>query len=112
MRRAAILAALASREKTGRGQHIDLALLDTQVAWLANQAMNYLIGGEAPARAGNEHQNIVPYGVFQTRDGYFALAIGNNSQLRKFCDGGRLPAACRRPALRDQHRPPAATAWS
>ena len=82
----AILAALASREKTGRGQHIDLALLDTQIAWLANQAMNYLIGGEAPARAGNEHQNIVPYGVFQTRDGYFALAIGNNSQLRKFCD--------------------------
>ena len=81
----AILAALASRERTGRGQHIDLALLDTQVAWLANQAMNYLIGGEAPARAGNEHQNIVPYGVFPTRDGHFALAIGNNSQLRKFC---------------------------
>ena len=81
----AILAALASREQTGRGQHIDLALLDTQVAWLANQAMNYLIGGEAPVRAGNEHQNIVPYGVFPTRDGHFALAIGNNSQLRKFC---------------------------
>ena len=82
----AILAALASRERTGRGQHIDLALLDTQVAWLANQAMNYLIGGEAPERAGNEHQNMVPYGVFATRDGHFALAIGNNSQLRKFCD--------------------------
>ena len=81
----AILAAHANRERTGRGQHIDLALLDTQVAWLANQAMNYLIGGEAPARAGNEHQNIVPYGVFATRDGYFALAIGNDSQLRKFC---------------------------
>ena len=80
----AILAALASRERSGRGQHIDLALLDTQVAWLANQAMNYLIGGEAPARAGNEHQNIVPYGVFTAADGYFALAIGNNSQLRKF----------------------------
>ena len=82
----AILAALASREHSGRGQHIDLALLDTQVAWLANQAMNYLVGGEAPARAGNEHQNMVPYGVFETRDGHFALAIGNNSQLRKFCD--------------------------
>ena len=82
----AILAALASRARTGRGQHIDLALLDTQVAWLANQAMNYLVGGEAPERAGNEHQNMVPYGVFETRDGHFALAIGNNSQLRKFCD--------------------------
>ena len=87
----AILAALSSRERTGRGQHIDLALLDTQVAWLANQAMNYLIGGEAPERAGNEHQNIVPYGVFPTRDGYFALAIGNNSQLRKFCDVAGCP---------------------
>ena len=61
------------------------------MAWLANQAMNYLIGGEAPERAGNEHQNIVPYGVFQTRDGYFALAIGNNSQLRKFCDVAGYP---------------------
>ncbi len=87
----AILAALASRERTGRGQHIDLALLDTQVAWLANQAMNYLIGGEAPARAGNEHQNIVPYGVFTARDGYFALAIGNNSQLRKFSEVAGRP---------------------
>ena len=87
----AILAALASRERSGRGQHIDLALLDTQVAWLANQAMNYLIGGEAPERAGNEHQNIVPYGVFPTRDGHFALAVGNNSQLRKFCDVAGCP---------------------
>ena len=94
----AILAALASRERTGRGQHIDLALLDTQVAWLANQAMNYLIGGEAPARAGNEHQNIVPYGVFPTRDGHFALAIGNNSQLRKFC------AVAGRPEIADDPR--------
>ena len=87
----AILAALASREQSGRGQHIDLALLDTQVAWLANQAMNFLIGGEAPARAGNEHQNIVPYGVFPTADGHFALAIGNNSQLQKFCTVAGCP---------------------
>ncbi len=81
----AILAALANRERTGRGQHIDIALLDTQVAWLANQAMNYLIGGTPPARAGNEHQNIVPYGVFPARDGHFVLGIGNNTQFRKFC---------------------------
>ena len=87
----AILAALASRERTGRGQHIDLALLDTQVAWLANQAMNYLIGGTAPSRAGNEHQNIVPYGVFPARDGHFALAIGNDSQFRKFCEAADRP---------------------
>ena len=87
----AILAALASRERSGRGQHIDLALLDTQVAWLANQAMNFLIGGTAPARAGNEHQNLVPYGVFPAADGHFALAIGNNSQLRKFCDVAGCP---------------------
>ena len=107
----AILAAFASRERTGRGQHIDLALLDTQVAWLANQAMNYLIGGEAPERAGNEHQNIVPYGVFPTRDGFFALAIGNNSQLRKFCDVAGHPEIPDDPAS----RPISAgcrTAWS
>jgi crotonobetainyl-CoA:carnitine CoA-transferase CaiB-like acyl-CoA transferase len=82
----AILAAVASRERTGEGQQIDVALLDTQVAWLANQAMNYLVGGTAPKRAGNEHQNIVPYGVFPTRDGHFILGIGNNGQFRKFCD--------------------------
>ncbi len=82
----AILAALAHREKTGEGQQIDVGLLDTQAAWLANQAMNYLVGGEAPERAGNAHQNIVPYGVFPTSDGHFILGIGNNGQLRKFCE--------------------------
>ncbi len=82
----AVLAALSWREKTGLGQYIDLALLDTQVSWLANQAMNYLIGGEAPKRAGNAHQNIVPYGVFPTRDGHMILGIGNNSQLTKFLE--------------------------
>ncbi len=94
----AILAALASRTHTGRGQHIDLALLDTQVAWLANQAMNYLIGGVPPARTGNEHPNIVPYGVFPTSDGHFVLGIGNNGQFRKFCD------AAGRPELADDTR--------
>ncbi len=80
----AVLAALAWREKSGLGQYIDLALLDTQVSWLANQGMNYLISGEAPKRAGNAHQNIVPYGAFPTRDGHMILGIGNNSQLSKF----------------------------
>jgi crotonobetainyl-CoA:carnitine CoA-transferase CaiB-like acyl-CoA transferase len=82
----AVLAALAWRKKSGAGQYIDLALLDTQVSWLANQAMNYLVGGEVPRRAGNAHQNIVPYGVFPARDGHMILGIGNNSQLTKFLE--------------------------
>jgi crotonobetainyl-CoA:carnitine CoA-transferase CaiB-like acyl-CoA transferase len=87
----AVLAALAWREKSGKGQYIDLALLDTQVSWLANQAMNYLVGGVVPKRAGNAHQNIVPYGVFPTRDGHMILGIGNNSQLTKFLEvAGRV----------------------
>ncbi len=82
----AVLAALSWREKSGVGQHIDLALLDTQVSWLANQAMNYLVGGKVPERAGNAHQNIVPYGVFPARDGHMILGIGNNTQLTKFLE--------------------------
>ncbi len=82
----AIQGALIEREKSGTGQHIDVSLLDVQVACLANQAMNYLIGGEAPARLGNAHPNIVPYQAFPTRDGHIILAIGNDEQFRKFCD--------------------------
>lgn len=81
----AVLAALAHREKTGLGQHIDLALLDVQVAGLANQAMNYLVGGQVPRRLGNAHPNIVPYQDFPTADGDMILAIGNDSQFAKFC---------------------------
>lgn len=81
-----VLAALASRELTGRGQQVDLALLDCQVAWLANQAMNYLVSGEVPGRAGNAHLNIVPYGTVPTSDGHLILGIGNQSQYRKFCE--------------------------
>ena len=77
----AILAALAHRERTGEGQHIDLALLDVQVACLANQAMNYLVSGQAPRRMGNAHPNIVPYQDFPTADGYMILAIGNDGQF-------------------------------
>ncbi|MBI5899279.1 MAG: CoA transferase [Rhodocyclales bacterium] len=82
----AILAALLHREKTGQGQHIDLALLDVQVACLANQAMNYLVSGTAPKRMGNGHPNIVPYQDFPTADGDMILAIGNDGQFTRFCE--------------------------
>jgi crotonobetainyl-CoA:carnitine CoA-transferase CaiB-like acyl-CoA transferase len=82
----AVLAALAYRDRTGLGQYIDLALLDVQVASLANQAMNYLASGEAPERLGNAHPNIVPYQVFAASDGHFILAVGNDDQFRRLCD--------------------------
>jgi crotonobetainyl-CoA:carnitine CoA-transferase CaiB-like acyl-CoA transferase len=82
----AMLAALASREISGKGQHIDMALLDVQVACLANQAMNYLTTGNSPRRLGNAHPNIVPYQDFPTADGDFILTVGNDSQFRKFCE--------------------------
>ncbi|KXU38601.1 CoA-transferase [Ventosimonas gracilis] len=81
-----ILAALVQREKTGEGQHIDMALLDVQVACLANQAMNYLVSGQSPKRLGNAHPNIVPYQDFPTADGNMILAIGNDRQFRAFCE--------------------------
>lgn len=82
----AILAALRHAERHGEGQHIDLALLDTQVAWLANQASNYLVGGVVPQRQGTAHPNIVPYQVMPTADGYFMLAVGNDGQFARFCE--------------------------
>jgi crotonobetainyl-CoA:carnitine CoA-transferase CaiB-like acyl-CoA transferase len=82
----AALAALAHRERTGQGQHIDLALLDVQVACLANQAANYLVGGIVPRRMGNSHPNIVPYQDFPTADGYMIIAVGNDSQFAKCCN--------------------------
>ena len=81
----AILAALHERHRSGRGRHIDLALLDVQVAMLANQASNHLVGGMTPRRLGNAHPNIVPYQVFATRDGHIVLAVGNDTQFAKFC---------------------------
>ena len=80
-----ILAAVVHRDRTGMGQQIDLALLDTQVAWLANQAQNYLTSGRAPQRQGTAHPNIVPYQAVPASDGYFMLAVGNDEQFRKFC---------------------------
>lgn len=77
----AILAALHARQRSGRGQHIDVPLFDSQVAWLANQAMNYLVSGEVPVRHGSGHPNIVPYQAFETADGYLMLAVGNDRQF-------------------------------
>jgi formyl-CoA transferase len=83
----AILAALRHREKTGQGQYIDMALLDSVLAWLANVGSNYLVSGQNPTRYGNAHPNIVPYEPFLTRDGaYIALAVGNDLQWQKFCE--------------------------
>ncbi|MFI8482329.1 CaiB/BaiF CoA transferase family protein [Pseudomonas sp. NPDC078700] len=87
----AILAALSSRGETGQGQHIDMALLDVQVACLANQAMNYLTTGTAPQRLGNAHPNIVPYQDFPTADGDLILTVGNDGQFRKFCEVAGKP---------------------
>ncbi|PYC29277.1 CoA transferase [Aquipseudomonas alcaligenes] len=87
-----VLAALNAREQTGQGQCIDVALLDVQVACLANQAMNYLATGAAPKRLGNAHPNIVPYQDFPSADGDFILAVGNDGQFRKFCEVAGLPA--------------------
>lgn len=80
-----IQAALAERSRSGRGQHIDLALLDTGVAVLANQAMNYLAGGVVPHRMGNAHPNIVPYQVFPASDGHLIIACGNDRQFAALC---------------------------
>lgn len=93
----AILAALRHAEKTGQGQQVDMALLDTQVAMLANLGANYLVSGTVPGRAGNAHQNIVPYQVFEvaaTEDGrkdHLILAVGNDSQFVKFCKVANIP---------------------
>jgi glutaryl-CoA transferase len=82
----AILAAVAQRERSGRGQYIDMALFDTMIAMLANMNMNYLTTGKAPGRAGNAHQNIVPYQVFAAADGHVVIAVGNDSQYARFCE--------------------------
>jgi len=87
----AILAALAHRDQTGIGQHVDMALLDVQVACLANQAMNYLTTGTPPRRLGNAHPNIVPYQDFPTADGDFILTVGNDGQFRKFAEVAGQP---------------------
>ncbi len=89
---AAIVAALYEREKSDAGQYIDLALLDTQVACLANQALSFLVSGEAPRRRGSAHPSIVPYQAFATADGHLMLAIGNDRQFATFCELAGEPA--------------------
>ena len=86
-----ILAAIRHREQGGKGQHIDLALLDSQVAWLINSGLNYLTSRQDQHRLGNAHPNVVPYQVFQTSDSFFVLAIGNNKQFKKFCEFADAP---------------------
>ncbi|MEP2532421.1 CoA transferase [Shimia sp.] len=80
-----ILAALRHRDQTGEGQHIDLALVDTQMAWLINEGTNFLASGKEPVRRGNAHPNIVPYDVFSTKDGHVIIAVGNDTQFQRFC---------------------------
>lgn len=82
----AILAALVHRDATGEGQYIDMALLDVQVATMANMNMNFLVSGKVPKRQGNAHANIVPYQVFPVKDGQIVLAVGNDGQFAKFCE--------------------------
>ncbi len=93
-----VLAALAHRERTGEGEYIDLALLDVQVATLANQATNYLVSGSSPVRLGNAHPNIVPYQALATSDGHIILAVGNDAQFARFC------AVADRPELAEDER--------
>ena len=87
----AVLAALVHRDRTGEGQYIDLALFDTQAAALANVALNHLVTAEVPRRWGNAHVNIVPYNLFDTADRPIVLAVGNDVQFRRFCEGAGRP---------------------
>lgn len=81
-----ILAALRHRDRTGEGQHIDIALVDSQIAWLINEGVNYLTSGERPQRRGNGHPNIAPYQVFESSDGHVIVAVGNDSQFSRFAE--------------------------
>ncbi len=98
----AVMAALTHRDRSGEGQHIDLALLDVQVATLANMSSNYLTSGKVPVRQGNAHANIVPYQSFATSDGHIIVAAGNDGQYRKFVQAGGRAGAGRRCALCQQ----------
>jgi len=89
---AAILTALLKRERTGEGEYIDVALLDSTVAALINQASTYLVSGTVPQRMGNAHPTVVPYQAFQTADGHIILAIGNDGQFQRFCAVAGLEA--------------------
>jgi crotonobetainyl-CoA:carnitine CoA-transferase CaiB-like acyl-CoA transferase len=105
----AVLAALSHRDRSGRGQHVDLSLLDVQVAMLANQAQAYLSSGRAPGRLGNAHPSIVPYQAFATADGHVVLAVGNDGQFARLCEVAGRPELAADPcfatnAARVEHR--------
>src|SRR5690606_35891328 len=87
----AVLAAIQERHRSGLGQHLDIALLDCHVAMLANQNSNYFTSGQAPTRAGNAHQNVVPYQVFAASDGHLIAATGHESQYRSYCNAIGAP---------------------
>lgn len=91
----AVLAALAHRDRTGEGQHVDLALLDVQLASLANQAQSYLVTGRPPGRLGNAHPSIVPYQAFATADGHVVVAVGNDAQFARLCEVAGAPDLAR-----------------
>ncbi|MEL6563377.1 MAG: CoA transferase [Pseudomonadota bacterium] len=93
-----ILAALRHRDATGEGQHIDLSLVDAQMAWLINEGCNYLTSGQVPERRGNAHPNIVPYDAFACSDGHLLVAVGNDSQFVRFCDVLGVPDLAHDPA--------------
>jgi len=95
----AILAALRAREVTGRGQHIDVALFDTQLSWLINQGLAYLTDGHTPVRRGNAHPTIVPYETFPASDGWFIIAVGNDAQFAKLCTVAGRPDLAADPAF-------------
>jgi crotonobetainyl-CoA:carnitine CoA-transferase CaiB-like acyl-CoA transferase len=100
----AILAALRARDATGRGQQIDMALLDAQVAWLANQGQRYLISGEVARRRGNAHPDVVPYQVFEAMDGHIILGVGNDQQFRRFCEFAERPGLADDPRFSSNDR--------
>ena len=108
-----ILAALAQREKTGKGCYVDTALVDSTVGVLANQALNYLVSGEMPKRIGNSHPNIVPYQEFPVADGHIIIATGNDNQYVKLCNVLGAPELARSAGLQGQCRTPRsiATNW-
>ncbi|KEJ96128.1 formyl-CoA transferase [Pseudosulfitobacter pseudonitzschiae] len=100
-----ILAALRHRDRTGQGQHIDLSLVDAQMAWLVNEGTNYLTSGQVPERRGNAHPNIVPYDAFECSDGHVLLAVGNDAQFARFCDAVGLAGLSDDPRFdTNQHR--------
>ena len=96
----AVLAALRHRDVAGAGQHIDLGLIDTQVAWLINEGVNYLTSGQVPRRLGNAHANVVPYQAFASQDGTVIIAVGNDSQFARFCEFAGAPELADDPRFR------------